>query len=223
MLFANVLLYHQVRRAKLGEVILPEPLESLRQWICGRYSVNVLYIVYDTIEIGPHEGQPRLSLILDTDKDCTVLHQDRSTVWPHIKAEICEQLAERVSATGTQRQYAAHDVHLVCDDFSEEAKGKAIEAFVASCRQQIRDEFRRCQVWDVVGFSQEVVVFYRTEEMKNRNRQNGCDDAIKRRCFELVTQYDEFRYFTFDDFRLTFDSRENFNRRYSGNLFNYFR
>lgn len=223
MLIGNKQLYEQARGAKLGDVRLPEPLGQLRLWIQARYSVNVLHVVYDTIDIGPHEGRPRLELILETANDCAALRADRFTIKQDVKGAIVDEFAALVAATATHRIYDTRDIHVVLTDFSEEAMRQAVAQFLEKDRQRVVDEFRRCGVWEVSGFSAAIVVFYLSEEMRQRNQRNGCDDAIKQRCFESVRKYDDFGYFAAGTFPITFDSKENLDRAYSGSLFNYFR
>jgi hypothetical protein len=42
-------------------------------------------------------------------------------------------------------------------------------------------------------------------------------------CYELARQYDEFSYLTIETFPIKFDSKENLNAKYHGNMFYYFK
>ena len=69
MLFGHPQLYEQTRAAKLGRRALPKPLEELRRWVSEEFGINVLNVGYDRIEIGPHQGRPRLNLIVNSAED----------------------------------------------------------------------------------------------------------------------------------------------------------
>ena len=125
MLFGNDPLYQQARAAKRGKRSLPAPLEELRQWVGDKYGVEVLTVVYDRIEIGSSEGRPRLNLIVDTTEDYAQLHSDLFSFRPHIKDAILKRFSKIVAVSALGREYDTADVHLICDDFSEEARGRA--------------------------------------------------------------------------------------------------
>ena len=223
MLFGNRRLYEQTRTAKLGKMNLAQPLAELRCWVSEKYAVNVLNVVCDRIDIGPHEGRPRLNLILDTADHYAKLHKDRLTPKPNVKKAILCRFSAIVAAANLDDEYDTTDVHLTFDDFSDEAMGQAATRFLETDKQRVIDEFARFHVWDISGFSKSLVVFYLNDKDVPKNEQNGCSESITQRCYELVRQYDEFDFYHQETFSIAFDSKENLNKHYGGSLFNYFR
>lgn len=223
MLFGNPKLYARARNAKLGRLSLSGPLEELRSWVNSQYSINVLDVVYDTIELGPHEGRPRLNLIIETTEDYDKLHKDIFTLKPDIRRSILNRFSRIVAASSSPAEFNTDNVHLITDDFSREAMGQAAEQFLRNAGQGVRAEFPDANLWDISGHSALIVVFYHKDDDITRNQKNGQSDAIRRRCYDGVKPYDEFGYLTPDNFTLKFDSKQNVDENYEGSMFYYWR
>jgi hypothetical protein len=223
MLFGNRPLYEQARAAKRGKRKLPQPLEELRHWVSENYGINVLTVFYDKIDLGPHEGEPRLTFVVDTAKDYAKIHIDRLTIKPHIKECVLEKFSEITAAAALDNEYVTKNVLLLFDDFSNEAMGQAAERFRERYKKRLIKEFAPFHVWAIDGFSNLVVVFYLTDKDVQDNQANGSSEKIKQRCYELAKRYDEFDYFDQETFPIRFDSKENLNKKFAGNLFYYFR
>lgn len=223
MLFGNPQLYARAREAKLGNAALFGPLEELRVWVNSRYSINVLDVVYDSIDLGPNEGRPRLNLIVEKTPDYEQLHKDIFTLKPSIKSSILNQFSRIVSASSKTAQFNTEDVHLITDDFSREAMGKAAEQFLRNDIQAVVAKFPDAHLWGISGFSTQIVVFYMKDDDIARNQKNGKSDAIRQACYNGVKPYDEFDYFTPENFSLKFDSKQNVDENYEGSMFYYWR
>jgi len=223
MLFGNPQIYAHARRAKLGKAKLAGPLEDLRVWVNSRYSINVLDIVYDSIELGPCEGRPRLNLIVETTPQYEQLHKDAFTVKPNIKRSILNRFSRIVSASSESAQFNTENVHLIIDDFSREAMGQAAEQFLRNDGQAVLAKFPGAHLWDISGHSTLIVVFYLKEDDIARGQKDGTSDAIRQECFDGVKPYDEFDYFTPDNFSIKFDSKQNVDENYEGSMFYYWR
>lgn len=223
MLFDNPDLYVRARQAKLGNVSLTGPLEELRVWVNSRYSINVLDVVYDSIELGPNEGRPRLNLIIETTSEYEQLHKDIFTLKPSIRRSILNRFSLIVSASSESAKFCTNNVHLITDDFSREAMGKATEQFIRNEGQTLAVTFPDANIWDISGHSTMIVVFYRKDKHIAQNQKNGINKVIHQWCYDRVKQYDEFDYFCPGNFSLKFDSNQNLYENYQGSMFYYWR
>jgi len=223
MLFGEPQLYARAREAKLGRSSLSGPLEELRDWVNARYSINVLDVVYDSIELGPQKGRPRLNLIIETTRDYEQLHKDIFTLKPNIKRSILNRFSRIVSASSSGAQFSTDDMHLITDDFSREAMGQAAEQFLRNDGKAVIAKFPDANLWDISGHSTLIVVFYHKEDDIARNQKNGKSDAIREECYNGLKPYDEFDYFTPDNFSIKFDSKQNVDENYEGSMFYYWR
>jgi hypothetical protein len=223
VLFGNPDLYELVRAAKLGKARLPHPLDALRLWASEQYAINVLYINFDKIPIGPHEGRPRLDLIVETESDFASVHESPFTPQPEVQDGILQKFSELVASSNCHETCDTNNVLLIFDDFSAEAMGQATQHFLQRDKQKALRTFAQHEVWEISGFSKSIVVFYMADNDVRANAANGSSDRIKKQCFEMVKRYDEFAYFHLNNFPITFDSKENLDKNYAGSLFNYFR
>ena len=223
MLFGNKRLYEQTRKMKLGKRKLPHPLDELRRWVNEKYSINVLNVVFDRIDIGPAEGRPRLNLIVDTADDYLRMHKDSFTPKSNYKKSILKKFSDIIEESGLGEEYDTRDVHLIFNDFSDEAMRQASTQLLENDKEAIISKFAQFNIWDIFGFSKSIVVFYLMEKDLKENEGNGSNDLIKQECYQVVKRYDEFDCFQLDSFPITFDSKENLDNNYEGSLFYYFR
>ena len=223
MLFGDKKLYARARQAKLGKSDLSGPLEDLRLWANSQYSINVIYVVYDLIEIGPHKGRPRLNLIIETSQDYKQLHKDIFTLEPNVMSSVLNMFSLIVAASKCPSQYNTTNVHLISDDFSEEAMGRAAEQFLHNDAQGVKNRFPEANIRDISGLSTQIVVFYQKEQQIIQSQKNGRSATIHQSCYEGVKRYDEFDYVCHENFSLKFDSKENVDKNYNGSMFYYWR
>lgn len=221
MLFGNPKLYTAVRNAKLGVSSLSQTLEQLRVSISEHYSISVLHIVYDRIDIGPHAERPRLNIIVDTAADFNVVHKDQFTPKRNVQNTIRRHFAKIVRENSAD--YDTENVHVVFVDFSAEAMGHAARQFRDAHSDAVVRQFRDASVWTITGMDMHTIVFYLCDSDVSENERSGCSQSIIEHCFDLVQAYDEFRYFTLSTFPISFDSKQRFDREYNSNWFYYFR
>jgi len=221
MLFGNKQLFSLVRSAKLGHVELPLVLAQLRDWIHDELDVSVVHIVFDHIDIGPPAGRSRLNIILETDADYDSWKTDVVTIRPDVERRVKSQFTKL--AKTEPDTYDTDDVLLTLDNFSDECLGRACSTFLKTDADRIAKDFVAVPIWKIDGFSRDLVVFLKTAKDIRLNTDNGTCATISDRCFDAVKPHDEFGYLSDNSFRLKFDSKENLDKNYNGNLFYYWR
>jgi hypothetical protein len=82
-------------------------------------------------------------------------------------------------------------------------------------------KYKKAGVWRIYSNGYSVVVFYRTDAQKAINEENGISDAIRKEYFSAVKKVDELDFYKEE--YITFDSKENLDKNYEGNLFWYFK
>jgi hypothetical protein len=221
MLFGNEKLFAAARSAKVGRLKLLPALAALRDWITTEFGVSVVYVDYALVELGPSEGRPRLTVILETDADFDRWKLNAVEIEPNFEQRVLSRFRE-LAATDP----SVHDstgVFLILDNFSEECLGRAVDRFVRQDASEVIREFASASIWKIDAYNRDLVVFFPKEVDIARNAAQGMSAKISNRCFELIKKYDEFGYVTPASFRLRFDSRENVDKHYHGNMFNYWR
>ena len=101
--------------------------------------------------------------------------------------------------------------------------GRAASRFRERDSARLVREFAQYHLWKIDGFSKNTVVFYLTDNDVRVNQGSGVSRTITQRCYELVKQYDEFGYLDLETFPIKFDSKENLNKNYHGNMYYYFK
>ena len=218
MLFGNDRLFEQARKAKRRGSCLSGSLEALQRWTSERYSVNVLHIALERIQEGPSKGRPRLDLIVETPTDLNALRWGRFT----LKREVVENLQRKFSELESLPRDSILPL-ITIEDFASEAVGRAVGQFLnVDCPAVLR-EFEKLAIWDISGFSAFVVVFYPTDRDVRANQENGESSRVEARCRELISRYDEFSYMGPALPVVRFDSKQNVDENYSGNMFYYWK
>lgn len=110
---------------------------------------------------------------------------------------------------------------VIYNDFSEEAKTEANWKAIKEVETQIKSKYPI--VWEVVSMFSGSVVFYYSHADIAVNENNGISQAITDTYYSILKKYDELNYFTRENINLKFDSKENLDKNYQGNLFYYTR
>jgi hypothetical protein len=219
MLFTDARLYEQCRKLKLGEAELPPVLGELKRWIDAEYSINVVNIVCDR----QRDQRPSLDVIVETRADYSKMLKERSGYNEAYQKAIAQRFSEIVKEFGSEGEYDTADVWVFYEDFDGPAMAKACAQLLAKDVKGLMQEFSTANLWTITGFASWVAVFYTKDSDVEENAKNGTSEQIKRECFRLVKQYDEFDYIHFDTFNITFDSKQNLDEHYQGNLYYYFK
>ena len=222
MLSEDDALFARVRDAKSGRGCLPPTLAALRDEVSARFSVQVLHVAYDAIEIGPSVGRPRLNLIVETDSDHATLRENRFKIRPDVRRHVLTRLA-RLAAEREPGRYETENVLLITDCFADVCLERACAEFRQRDADRVIEEFAAARIWRIDGFARANVVFLPTEREVGNARANGTADRIAARCLELIRGYDEFGYLSEADVEVRLDSKENLDRHYRGNLYSYFK
>jgi len=80
---------------------------------------------------------------------------------------------------------------------------------------------KESNIWKIYTSGFGFYIFYDTEKDKLTNQQNGITDSINKMIFSSIKEVDEFNFYKED--YITFDSKENLDKNYQGNLYYYFR
>lgn len=219
MLLGEKQLYNQTCALKRGGQKLPPLLENLRGKIAGRLGIHVINVVYDRIDIGPAKGRPRLNVIVDSQSDLSRIKVNLFD----FKADARDVILEEFELAAKQAGWDFKKVHLISDDFSDEAMNQAVFQLFRNHREELVKQYSAHGVWDITGMSKAIVVFFKDEVAKADALANEVGNQIRQACYAAVKPYDEFNYFTPENFSLVFDSKENLDKKYEGNLFYYFR
>lgn len=182
----------------------------------------------DHLDIGPSQGQSRLSFFVNTVADRDKLMADRSTILPGVKRKILTragQLAQQNPIAGFDFN-AGFDFKaplISIDVFASESIRRTISEVLEKHRNSLLAHFAGDNVKILDGTLGTVAVFFATETQRQQSETSGLRNQIVDHFLSLARRYDEFRYLTRDSLPVIFDSIENLNKNYVGSLFYYWR
>ncbi len=80
---------------------------------------------------------------------------------------------------------------------------------------------KKSNIWGIHTGTFGIVIYYNTDSNKLVNQQNGISEEIKNKIYSGVKQLDEFDFYKEE--YISFDSKENLDKNYQGNLYYYFK
>lgn len=194
--------------------------KDLANWLFQKYSVEMLNFQFNKLDHFDVDKY-RLYIILKSNNDLNKMHIDILSPNPNYQNQIkteFSRLAQKHNYIDTSK---LHNLLVVFNDFSSEAKTDANWKVYSKARKLIKKRYS--EVWHVEAEFESVVVFYYKDIDITVNDEKGISDKIKMDYYNLLKKYDEFGYYTYENFKMTFDSKENLDNNYEGNLFYYSR
>jgi hypothetical protein len=223
MLFCNDKLYEVTRSLKVGTSKLPRPMLELKSRIADCLNLEIVNIYYDTIDIGPAKGRPRLNLIVDSEDDFERLHAGPFAIKSEAGEAILREFSAIVEQMSLKNEYETRNVLLTVDCFSGEAMRRAVSSAIECDEKTLLNTFSSPGLWKIDSISPTMVVFFINERAKNLAASDGTAAKIRTACYESAKRFDEFNYISVENFGVHFDSKENLDKNFAGSLFYYFR
>lgn len=220
MLLSDAQLYQETGALKLGLRSLSGSFQQLGRWVSEKYGVHVLNIRYTTPKMEPSLRRARLTVIVDTAVELVRMRKNVITLMDGVEEDIIAALGKFASSTGDH--YPDLDrAFVIVEAFEELAVIKMLWSVDQKHQQEIRMAFPDANLWCVSAGMGTLIVFYRTDDDVRKNESSECSAGIRDLCFALAQKYDEFAFLRLETFPISFDSKENLDKNYAGNLYNY--
>lgn len=211
MIWPSDKVYLQTKAIKRGSKVVASRFAELAKWTSSACGAAVLNIHFDRV---PPGDRPRLSIILDRERDSLRLHDD-----PVVASRVAERLRQTLEEADAPVDLEGLFVIFVSFELvaRTEANQRATEADLSAIKSSLPDAhlwFIRPS-WDQVTF-----FFYTDAELRaseSSNLRKRCADAYA----ALMSRYDEFGYLREHPIAVTFESKENFDKTYKGSWFLY--
>ncbi len=120
----------------------------------------MVHIVFGHVECGPSLGRPRLSVILKADADYDSWQTNVVTIRRGIERRVLLQFTRFAQAD--PKHYDTEGVFLILDNFPDECLGRACSTFLKKDAKRIIKDFASIPIWEIDGFSRDLVVFLKT-------------------------------------------------------------
>ncbi len=221
MLLLDDDIYYETKNFVRGEQKRSPLLIEFSDWLRSTFSVELLNFQFDNI---PYTNRLRLGLILKNTADWQTLRNPY--YWANRPPEPLtpdQQIAQEFEKLALRHEFShpskLKDLFISYNDFSEEAKFEARAKAGKEIEKRIEAEFPI--VWHVEGLLAYSVIFFGTNANILEFERNGISSRIADTYYAILKQYDDLNYFTRENIGLTFDSKENLDINYEGNLFYY--
>ncbi|MEI8194399.1 MAG: hypothetical protein WCI73_00665 [Phycisphaerae bacterium] len=180
-------------------------------------------ILLDAIDIGPAKGRPRLNVIVEFEEDYKRLKNGPLEIDSNVTISILREFSDIAGQIKFQKDFDPRKVLLIVSNFSEEVMIYAAQQFIRRDVEALIQKFSSDRMWKIASQSKEIVAFFLDEIAKNSAVINGAGERIRQACYDLIKRYDAFNYITPQNLSVLFDSKENLDKNFQGNLFYYFR
>lgn len=212
--------YKETKQITLGKSQMSPMLAEFADWFLRTYSMKMLNFEFSKMGI-PGVNRHRLYVIVENQVD----YQKMFSLPSEPNAEYQDQVAKKFHEIALKYRYASEEqlknLFVIYNDFSKEAMTEANLDAAGDVKTSIKGNYPF--VWDVITMFWSSVVFYYTDEEVKANDRAGVNAKITDDYYSILKKYDELNYFTRENISLRFDSKENLDKNYEGNLFYYTR
>lgn len=162
-------------------------------------------------------------IILKSTEDYQKMYIDTFNPNPKYQKQIALEFEKLVKEYNFTNSSNLSNLFVAYNDFSEEAKADANWSAIKEAKHFLKQKYCNDSLWHVEAEFSAVVVFYLRDSDIILNDKKGINGKVKLDYFNILKKYDELKYYTFDNFIIAFDSKENLDKNYEGNLFYYSR
>lgn len=211
--------YKATKRLLQGNAELAYPFDRLAAWISKTWKVRVLNVIYGRVR---YPRTPRLEVIVERRADAAKF--DRSPAqYDERKQHAVATKFVKLIADMPVRRFEVDRLFVVFSAFAPIARAEADGRLTASDVDAFQRRIGNPDLWEISRFGGHATFFFYTDEQVARSKAIGLEDDYARRYFYLVKPHDEFNYLSIDDYRITFDSKENLDKNYHGNWYFYYK
>jgi hypothetical protein len=224
---SNDIEYIRTKQVLRGELVHDSQTAALIRWISNRFGITVLHIEFDTIDKGEWD---RIHIIVKTISDYEKMQhygKDYSGNNIEFRDEIVEAcvavfdittryLEKPFKGTNTKKPWVCYSA------FEEVAMTEISLNITVETHAAIQAEFADMGIWQIVQFFGATIVFLTTgDQLTQINNDRAA--RLEQRLYDASKLFDEFNLLEPDRFSIHFDTKENLDKNYDGNLLSYFR
>lgn len=213
--------YFETCELKRNAQVMNELYTGLADFIFQTYNVEMINCMYDR-----NGKTPRLNIVVNTTEQFLNMHEHTSGYPMYNKKyqnQIAQKFAELVKAKRRDSSYSAAKPFIFFTNFENEAQIRANREMLKNHRMDLLHKYREHQLWNIAGISGSSTVFYFLDRDIEFNEQNGVSENLSNDYYQWLKPYDEFNYFNAHNFKIYFDSKENVDKNYEGNMYYYFK
>ncbi len=228
--------YKETKLIKEGKSSISSDFKPLADWIDKNYKVNVLNIFYDITTGAYNKPFPRLNIIFENKEDEL---QFKNGFWnfnPDRQKAVSIKFDELVNrktkeqaipfwsfTKNKQYKYETQGLLVIFSSFKPIARDETNEGIQEIEIDNLINEINNPDIWKLVRFAAGATFFFYTDKQADNAKATGYTQQLADKYFDLLKKHDKFNYFERKTFSISVDSKENFDNKYEGNWYYYFK
>lgn len=196
-----------------GEACLEPVCLELKDWLKDRFGIDACNFVLKESEL--------MVLLLSTAHYKSMLNSNMCEFSKRKQNEIAKMFCHLLKKHDMEDMCRNQNITVSYIDFSAKIKEEINNRVSAGCKEYIEQKYHQYAFWNLYAIGTGVAVFFDTEKDVKINNASGICGVMREDYFKALKEMDEFNVYSFDDFVMTFDSRENLEKTYNGNIYAY--
>jgi hypothetical protein len=223
--------YIETKQIMLGKAKMNSDFVELANFIDKTFNVKTINIIYDIINKGK---QPRLNICFEFEHEEQIFRDKYRSFYTEKQKVIVEKFNDILKekkitekklffVKSKYNKYKTNKLLVIFSAFEPIAKISAIDNIPQDKIDQLKNDIGNSDLWEISKcFSRVTFFFYTDQQVK----QYEGSDTIKQwfsKFFDILEEYNEFKYFNREEFKIYLDSKENFDNNYQSSWFWYYR
>ena len=209
--------YYKAIDIALGRAIRGQIAEELYHFGKEKYDINIINYTYDAVV-----DRRRLGIILKYDTEYDSMHRSRFREDSTKTAAISRKFNQVIEYQPSIPKFEEGNDFVFYYSLQNEAITDANWKVEKKYKKSIIKHFS--EIWEILPIFRSTTVFYLKDADIEKYSKSGLSQQIYEAYFNKLKKFDLLNYLkTEKDFILKFDSKENLDKNYKGNLFDYSR
>lgn len=210
--------YIETKLIKTGRKKLNPDFLAFAKWIKETFNHAPLNIIYDNITTP--NNIPRLEIVFEFSIEVERFIDSRDLVNFDVEKQsiILNQFKQLYS-----NKYEMDNLFVIFSAFEPIAKEEAVSKINKKEIAKLVSQISSKGIWEISRCFSSTTFFLFTDKQVEEAKKNNLQKIWSGIYFKLLKKYDEFGYFDEENFLVSLDSKENFDKNYKSNWFNYYR
>ncbi len=206
-----------------GKSKLPQEYSDLVKFLEIIYGVKAIDFILETMPGPKCRYKFRLQVILSSNDDYEKMRtKDTINYDPEIQINIAKKYCELLNSQKWLDKYNPEEIFVCYCDFSSELRTNTIRLADKEAIPFILEKYAHSDIWKICSSFSYLYIFFINDVNIEQYSKDGTCERIKNDYFGYIKKYDEFNCYL-DGYNIVFDSKENVDKNYAGNLYYYFK
>lgn len=204
--------FQQTKRVLLGQESMNKEYAQLADFIQERFSVQVINVI-----CAKGEDSINLTLWFKYENEVNYFYKGRFVVDSRKRNTILNKFKQIANI-----ENKADSIYLSYQALETLAKEEANNSITQLEILELKEKLHCNDLWDISRCLANVVFFLYEDKQVRQYKERGFIDIWSEMYLGLLNRYDEFGFFTKENFHVKLDSKENFDTNFNSNWYYYY-